>query len=92
LEALEKVKQVNYDLVFMDLHMPKMDGLSATKEILKREKTKDLKIVAMTANSFKEDRDACIASGMIDFISKPVKISRLVEVIEKISQEKGQSA
>lgn len=91
LEALEKVEQVNYDLVFMDLQMPKMDGLSATKEILKREKTKDLKIVAMTANSFKEDRDACIASGMIDFISKPVKISRLVEVIEKISQEKGQS-
>jgi two-component system, sensor histidine kinase and response regulator len=70
--ALEKLELSEYDLVLMDIQMPVMDGLSATVEIRKNKKWRKLPIVAMTANAMNQDREACIAAGMDDFITKPI--------------------
>jgi CheY-like chemotaxis protein len=70
--ALDKIQQHNYALVLMDVHMPEMDGLEATKAIRQLPGKQDLPIIAMTANAFEEDKIACIAAGMNDFTSKPV--------------------
>jgi CheY-like chemotaxis protein len=77
----------DYDLIFMDCQMPGMDGLDTTREIRNSEKRQLLLeksyIIAMTANALDDDRAACIAAGMDDFISKPVQISKLRSVINK---------
>ena len=85
LEALEKTKLKNYDLVFMDCHMPEMDGYAATKAIREMEKNDGthLNIIAMTANAMKEDKDKCIAIGMDDYVSKPIKPDVLNECLVK---------
>jgi CheY-like chemotaxis protein len=86
-EAALKESLNDFDLVFMDCQMPGMDGLEATREIRKIEKNQSLEdkshIVAMTANALEGDRRACIDAGMDDFISKPVQISELKNVISK---------
>jgi len=86
-EAAFKESLNDFDLVFMDCQMPGMDGLEATREIRKIEKNQSLEdksyIVAMTANALEDDRRACIDAGMDDFISKPVQISELQDVISK---------
>jgi signal transduction histidine kinase/CheY-like chemotaxis protein len=78
-EALEKALNNNYDLIFMDVVMPKMDGIAATKKI--REAGNNTFIIAMTANALKDDIDLCLNSGMNDYISKPYKIEEIEEVI-----------
>lgn len=70
-------------LVLMDMQMPKMDGLTATKLIRQLETCKDIPIVAMTANAFNEDEERCIAAGMNDFVSKPVDPDRLYSTLLK---------
>jgi CheY-like chemotaxis protein len=80
-EALEKALSNNYDLIFMDVVMPKMDGIVATKKI--REAGNKTMIIAMTANALKDDIDLCLESGMNDYISKPYKIEEIEEVIYK---------
>jgi PAS domain S-box-containing protein len=73
-EAIEQSRQVAYDLIFMDCQMPVMDGFEATKAIRNRESRtgKHVPIVAMTANALARDRNACIAVGMDDYLTKPV--------------------
>jgi PAS domain S-box-containing protein len=77
-EVLELITRINYDLIFMDCQMPIMDGYDTTKAIRSIEgQGQHLVIVAMTANAMKEDRDRCLAVGMDDYISKPVRKEEL---------------
>ncbi|MBV2264906.1 MAG: PAS domain S-box protein [Thauera sp.] len=78
-EAVEMAGAVPYDLILMDMQMPVMDGLTATRLLRSRAELRDLPIVAMTANAFSEDRQLCIDAGMNDHIPKPVEPELLCE-------------
>jgi len=86
-QAVDMVRSIAYDLVLMDVRMPDMDGLDATRQIRSMEdstaSSKDLPILAMTANVFAEDKQACLDVGMNDFISKPVDPDNLFSMIAK---------
>ena len=83
--AVEMVDANNYDLVLMDIKMPIMDGLEATKTI--KEKHPDLPIVALTANAFDSDRAAAEAAGCCGFLSKPVNRDECINLLKKILGE-----
>ena len=83
LEAISALQNANYSLVFMDVQMPRMDGLMATREIREKLKIHNLPIIAMTANAMKGDKEMCLEVGMNDYISKPIKPKELFGVLEK---------
>lgn len=75
LEAVNLAKEKEYDLILMDLAMPEMDGLEATRKIRSGDgKNTNSRIIAITANAFEEDRERCFAAGMNEFVSKPINI------------------
>lgn len=82
-EAIDAVRSIKYDIVFMDILMPEMDGMEATKIIVSEfpEKARP-KIIAMTANAMQGDREACLEAGMDDYISKPIHINDLQRVLK----------
>jgi PAS domain S-box-containing protein len=80
-EALEKVKRNAYDIILMDIQMPGMDGIEATKRI--RETNKVIPILAITAYALHGDREKFLSQGMDGYISKPIKLEKLIEEIEK---------
>jgi CheY-like chemotaxis protein len=85
LEALRRLEEAGgaYDAVLMDLSMPVMDGIEASRRIRSMEKFRELPIIAMTANAMKGDREACLAAGMNDHLAKPIDTRELFEVLER---------
>ena len=82
IDAVEKVEQGGIDMVLMDLKMPEMDGLQATRII--KEKYPDMPIIALTANAFSSDREQAFEAGCDEFLSKPVKSELCLETIAKL--------
>ena len=82
-QALEAVVAGSHDLVLMDIQMPEMDGLEATRQIRKHRGPEELPIIALTAHAFQEERDRTVEAGMNDFLAKPFKPQALYEIVER---------
>ncbi|PUE09275.1 hypothetical protein B9Z51_10280 [Limnohabitans sp. T6-5] len=82
-EAMAKIQSSPYALVLMDMQMPLMDGLEATRQIRQDPQYRDLPIVALTAGGFDEDRERCMAAGMNDYLSKPFEYKKLLAVFAR---------
>jgi CheY-like chemotaxis protein len=92
LECFEKRRNNDYDLLFMDIQMPVMDGIEATHEILDYEEDEDVPhvpIVALTANALKGDRERFLGEGMDEYITKPIETSELLYVLNKFLSNKA---
>jgi len=85
-KAMEALDKESFDLILMDVQMPEMDGIAATRKIRNSKfEIRNLPIVAMTAHALRGDRERCLAAGMDDYISKPIKAEELFRVIEKLA-------
>lgn len=84
-EALEELKKNRYDLILMDIMLPEMNGIEITKKFRVFEKEQGIKnrvpIIALTANTYDNDRDKCIAAGMNEYLAKPFTAQELIDVI-----------
>jgi CheY-like chemotaxis protein len=84
LEAIEAIERQTYDVVLMDVQMPELDGFEASREINRRwPGDRRPRIVAMTANVMQGDRELCVAAGMDDYVSKPIRVEELVAALER---------
>ncbi|MCP4544542.1 MAG: GAF domain-containing protein [Chloroflexi bacterium] len=84
LEALEALRRQTYDVALMDVQMPEMDGLEATRTICREwPRQQRPRIIAMTANAMAQDRETCLEAGMDDYISKPIQVEELVNALNK---------
>jgi CheY-like chemotaxis protein len=82
IEAIECVQRQTYDVVLMDVQMPEMDGLEASRRITANYQPGERpRIVAMTANAMQGDREECLAAGMDDYVTKPIRVDALVEAL-----------
>ncbi len=92
LEAFEKRRNNDYDLIFMDIQMPVMDGIEATHEILDYEEDEEIPhipIVALTANALKGDRERFLSEGMDEYITKPIETAELLYILNKFLSDKA---
>ena len=90
LKAIEAIQAQPYDLVLMDVQMPEMDGLEASRRITAKWKPDERpRIVAMTANAMQGDREACLAAGMDDYVTKPIRVDALVEALLNATARTG---
>jgi len=86
IEAIESVERQPYDVVLMDVQMPEMDGLEASRRITQRwPATQRPRIVAMTANAMQGDRELCLAAGMDDYLTKPIRVDQLVQALDGVA-------
>jgi CheY-like chemotaxis protein len=83
LEAIESIERQQYDVILMDVQMPDMDGLEATRQIRRKELTQP-HIVGLTANALEGDREMCLEAGMNDYVTKPIRVNELVEALMKV--------
>jgi CheY-like chemotaxis protein/signal transduction histidine kinase len=91
-QALSMAKTSDYDIIFMDCHMPEMDGYEATKQIRLHEKaakTGHSNIIAVTADAMKGNKERCLIAGMDDYLNKPVKNKNIIEMLEKWTANKN---
>jgi PAS domain S-box-containing protein len=87
LEVLEALRRQSYDIVLMDVQMPEMDGLTATRHLVAaRPQGNRPWIIAMTANAMQGDRELCLEAGMDDYISKPIRVEELVRVLSRFQE------
>ena len=89
-EAVDALQKQSYDLVFMDVQMPEMDGLTATGQIRLNDKIQQPYIIAMTAHAMQGDREECLAAGMDDYIGKPIRKQDLAAAIQRCPQLKSE--
>jgi CheY-like chemotaxis protein len=90
IEAIESVERQTYDVVLMDVQMPEMDGLEAARRITSQwAQDARPRIVAMTANAMAGDREMCLAAGMDDYITKPIRVEQLVEALNRVQARQG---
>jgi len=89
-EAITLFNQTSPDLIFMDIQMPEMDGLNATKKIREIETKTNLHtpIIALTAGAFNEEKERCLAAGMDDFLTKPIQVDKIQSVLNKYLSNK----
>jgi CheY-like chemotaxis protein len=83
-EAIEAANQKHYDMILMDMQMPEIGGLEATR-IIRESLRKQPIIIALTANTMEGDKEICLQAGMNDFISKPIKLDELISKLIKWS-------
>jgi len=88
LEVIRSLEEGSYDLIFMDIQMPEMDGLEATRQVIAKWGEERPRIVALTANAMREDREKCYEAGMDDYLTKPFKPIELEEAIAKTFEKK----
>ncbi|HLX34595.1 MAG TPA: response regulator [Candidatus Limnocylindrales bacterium] len=84
LQAIAALEGASYDVVLMDVQMPELDGLEATRQIRSRWPDRALRIVAMTANAMEGDRETCLAAGMDDYLSKPIRPEELALALDAV--------
>jgi CheY-like chemotaxis protein len=89
LEVLQALELQPYDIVFLDVQMPEMDGYEAASQICRRWKEERPSLIAMTGNAMQGDREKCLAAGMDDYISKPVRVKELESVLMRWGRRSG---
>jgi CheY-like chemotaxis protein len=90
-DALDKFGTTKYDLILMDIQMPVINGIVATKKIRELEATSNSQtpIIAITANALSGDKETCLAAGMNDYISKPFQVEMLVQKMKNLLEAEG---
>jgi CheY-like chemotaxis protein len=93
IEAIQALERQTYDVLLMDVQMPEMDGLEATRQIRDRwPEGRRPRIIAMTANAMQGDREACLAAGMDDYVSKPIRVDELVAALDRATPREAGGA
>ena len=91
-EVLEAIERGHYDVVFMDCQMPELDGYETTRRIRSGGRHTSIRIVAMTANAMQGDRELCLAAGMDDYVSKPIRVEELLAALERTAARESERA
>ena len=91
-EAVQMCQETEYDIIFMDIQMPDLDGYEVTTQIRKNESGKPVPIIALTANNSDDDKEKCLKLGMNDYIAKPIKAEDIEMILKKHFPDQAQSA
>jgi CheY-like chemotaxis protein len=87
--AVDAIGAAEYDVVLMDVQMPEMDGLEATRQVRRRWPDRRIRIIGLTANAMAGDREACLAAGMDDYVSKPIRPEELEAALARAAGDRA---